>query len=281
MRYSGIGLVSLAILAAGCVQQPHNNVLLFGTDTKVALDVSSSATSGGAPQITLGYRRAEAVWMPLVVNEQVCDAAGNCRTETAKKGAEPYTLQGKDYEGDKGTDSYSVLASFGAKFESEATAGQAKAGGGLAQFFATGIAAQRLAANANIENALKVNNGAAAQGEAAKAEAEAKKTQAEARLLELKKELGEERYAPLKDASERENAIDQSETDLILSRCGGPEDDPAKWKALVTAAKSKGLSTAGEVTLSRITKNADAGATLRVNDSYRKPIVDNIGTLCT
>ena len=71
MRYSGIGLAGLAILAAECLQQPNNNVLLFGTDTKVALDVSSSATSGGAPQITLGYRRAEAVWMPLVVNEQV------------------------------------------------------------------------------------------------------------------------------------------------------------------------------------------------------------------
>jgi hypothetical protein len=45
----------------------------------------------------------------------------------------------------KAQDSYSVLASFGAKFDGEANADGTKAKGGLAQYFATGVAAQMLA----------------------------------------------------------------------------------------------------------------------------------------
>lgn len=170
-----IGLIALAALAAGCVQQPHNNVLLFGTDTKVALDVSSSATSGGAPQLTLGYRRAEAVWMPLVANEQTCDANGDCRTATASSDGsnEPKVLEGLDFRTNGGRDSYSVFASFGAKFSGEATPGGAGAQGGLAQFFATGIAAQRLASNPGVETVLKVNNGDAADAESTATASEA------------------------------------------------------------------------------------------------------------
>lgn len=57
-------------------------------------------------------------------------------------------LQGED--GDT-KDSYSVFASFGAKFSGGVTGTEAKASGGLAQFFATGIAAQKLADNPGIE----------------------------------------------------------------------------------------------------------------------------------
>lgn len=59
---SGVGL-------SGCLNGvQHNDVLIFGTDTKLALDVSASATGGGTPEVTIGYKRAEAVWMPLVAN---------------------------------------------------------------------------------------------------------------------------------------------------------------------------------------------------------------------
>ena len=207
MRYSGIGLVSLAILAAGCVQQPHNNVLLFGTDTKVALDVSSSATSGGAPQITLGYRRAEAVWMPLVVNDYTCTGtqSGQCTAQTAyettssagvvtnRKPAE-YTgsttttttsADGKTNKVVEERDAYSVFASFGAKFAGEATPTGSEASGGLAQFFATGVAAQRLAQAPSVSSILKVAN--VDESKAIEAEANARAAEANLTAAELQR----------------------------------------------------------------------------------------------
>jgi hypothetical protein len=58
------------------------------------------------------------------------------------------------------TDSYSVLASFGANFDAEVGDG-AKAGGGLAQYFATGMAAQILATTGG---AAVINTSAEASG---------------------------------------------------------------------------------------------------------------------
>ena len=83
-RRTLIVVFASAIAASACANQPHNNVLIFGTDTKVALDISSSPTAGGAPQITLGYKRSEAVWMPLAVNDHDCTSDSNtCNTKTA------------------------------------------------------------------------------------------------------------------------------------------------------------------------------------------------------
>lgn len=130
----------IGLLLAGCATPQHTNTLIFGTNTKLALDISQSPTN--LPSITFGYKREEAVWMPLVANIKQdgtpCDVSMT---------SESCLLQGtENHNGDK--DTYSVLASFGAKFNGEATgvnAPNAKGGGGLAQFFATGIAARKLA----------------------------------------------------------------------------------------------------------------------------------------
>lgn len=167
----GATLITACAMLAGCANIPHNNVLLFGTDTKVALDISSAATQGGAPQITIGYRRAEAVWMPLVANKQTCGNAGNCQTETATNNSGVQVLSGKDQQSGQGTDAYSVFASFGAKFGAEASGAEVSGSGGLAQFFATGIAAQRLAANQSVQEALKVSTAPEAAARTAEAEA--------------------------------------------------------------------------------------------------------------
>lgn len=150
----------LGILIVGCATPQHTNTLIFGTNTKLALDISQSPTN--LPSITFGYKREEAVWMPLLANR---DKNGNtCNSPTTKSGAEtgkPAIQADNDnspanfnclYQGTDGEDedTYSVLASFGSKFNGESNAinsGQTKAGGGLAQFFATGIAARKLAAN--------------------------------------------------------------------------------------------------------------------------------------
>lgn len=172
-----LGLLLLVTAAlAGCGNLQHNDVLVFATDTKLALDVSPSATNGGAPSFTLGYKRAEGVWMPLVINgthstvlngQKICDATGKClpvstasleafkicaaREEGPPIGCLRALSQDIKYTGSGGgrTDTYSVFASFGAD--------TGASGGGkatLAQFFATGVAAQRLAGNPNVEQAL-------------------------------------------------------------------------------------------------------------------------------
>jgi hypothetical protein len=225
-RWIALALSACAVSSCSIGGIQHNDVLIFGTDTKLALDVSTSPTSGGAGEVTIGYKRQEAVWMPLIVNgrgfnagflKPLClvrttapgpdgkpgpakeelvacgptdpkqtmacvDAAGQigacvggptasrqvCRNGagavaicTPVSSENEADLTPRKYVGEAeardgkpvGRDAYSVFASFGADIK-----GDAKGTGsvGLAQFFATGIAAQRLASNSQVANALSV-----------------------------------------------------------------------------------------------------------------------------
>jgi len=122
--------VWVLFLGLGCATPKHTNTLIFGTNTKFALDVSVDPT--GSPSVTVGYRRQEMVWMPLLANKDVEGTPAECEKDSCL------------FIGTQEKDTYSVLASFGAKF-SGATAGGPKATGGLAQYFATGWAARKLA----------------------------------------------------------------------------------------------------------------------------------------
>lgn len=161
------GLIAALSLNA-CNTTPHNDVLIFGTDTSVGVDVGANATSGGTPQISIGYQRKEAVWMPLLANARHASDKQN---------------SGSLYEGQSSgsTDAYSVFASFGA--ELEGSAGSAKVG--LAQFFATGIAAQKMADNPSSVLALTVKGDAQGQ-----ADAEAVEKAALAKDFGFKEDLG-------------------------------------------------------------------------------------------
>ena len=145
------GVVLAVVSVAGCSQMTkHSNTMLFGTNTKVGLDVGLDATQ--VPNITVGFRRQEAVIMPLVAN--VAESDGDLipcqlpRTEETDKVIHPCRLVARRYENNKRSaeDSYSVLASFGAKFSANTDKSSTGATGGLAQYFATGVAAQLLAA---------------------------------------------------------------------------------------------------------------------------------------
>ncbi len=145
MRVAGqrVGATVTAVLAlalvAGCSSTPeHTNTLIFGTTTKVAIDVSQDPT--GTVGVTIGYRRQEAVWMPLLPNQGGKDARV------------PATCNGTEcpkYTGNEGSDrdTYSVFASFGGEASGSAggsTPG-AQAGAKIVQYFATGLAARALA----------------------------------------------------------------------------------------------------------------------------------------
>lgn len=145
-------LVTLGFAAflMGCTSTPqHTNVLIFGTNTKVALDVSQDPVSGVG--VTLGYKRQEAVWMPLMPNR-----AASAPASSTASGSAPLvpadcspTLCPKfvGTDKDKQDDTYSVLASFGTKLSGgvDAQGKDARVKGEIAQYFATGLAARLLA----------------------------------------------------------------------------------------------------------------------------------------
>jgi hypothetical protein len=125
-----------AALFAGCQTPKHTDLLVFGTNTQFGVSVSTDATS--TPGVNIGFKRQEVVLMPLYVNGQ----------DSKFLPSEPKTptpdnkYVGTDGTSQPKTDTYSVLASFGASGGGQTT-GSAKVG--IAQYFATGLAARTLA----------------------------------------------------------------------------------------------------------------------------------------
>lgn len=144
----------VALMLAGCETPRHSNTLIFGTSTKVAIDASQEPT--GALGVTIGYKRNEAVWMPLMANKANGDKLvpaecgnGDCSKFQGIAG----TAGGAAGAGAE--DTYSVLATFSGNMSATAQSPEAK--GSLAQYFATGIAARLLA---QYGGAAVVNTGA-------------------------------------------------------------------------------------------------------------------------
>lgn len=146
-RRYGFILIASSLLASGCTQTVrHTNTLLFATNTQIAISAGTSATA--QPDITIGYKRQEAVVMPLVAN-YAPDPKEPGKLVPCGNAASP-PADGCLIVGKNGTsgaqDSYSVLASFGAKFGGKSSGTTPEASVGIAQYFATGVAAQLLAA---------------------------------------------------------------------------------------------------------------------------------------
>ncbi|MEO1648913.1 MAG: hypothetical protein AAFR32_08855 [Pseudomonadota bacterium] len=182
--------VSLPALA-GCVQATrHSNTMVFGTNTSLAARIGQSVAQ--VPEVSVGYSRQEAVIMPLLANTG--DRGGRngvlspCSalvaptptptptpppTELPKTIEEPHPCKFvamKTSSGDVSfQDSYSVLASFGANIKARSPGDgtkNAEIGVGIAQYFATGVAAQLLAANGGAA-VVSVSNGATASANSA------------------------------------------------------------------------------------------------------------------
>lgn len=168
-RTIALACVFFAAALSGC-STAGNQVLVFGTDTKVALDISGDPT--GQPSFTLGYKRREAVWLPLAAGHSLthrcligsgkklaCTAtdqpilATHVCVQPADGTLANATVDGKPmlclsprpqiakFVGKKmdQEDAYSVMASFGLD-----SSGSSKK---IAQYLATGFAARALAEN--------------------------------------------------------------------------------------------------------------------------------------
>ncbi|MEK9660513.1 MAG: hypothetical protein VW644_02055 [Alphaproteobacteria bacterium] len=153
-------------MLAGC-GTAGNQVLVFASDTKVALDVSADPT--GQPSFTLGFKRREAVWLPLAsgrpqthqcsinAGQLACVPTDDPTLAThecvpAEQASQANTTIGGKHmlclpggaaskfvarNGANQEDAYSVMASFGLESNSS--------GAKIAQYLATGHAARALA----------------------------------------------------------------------------------------------------------------------------------------
>lgn len=222
-------VITLVFALNGCASTPeHTNTLLFGTTTKFALDVSVNPT-GGTPDFTLGYKRHEGVWMPLLANQKTDDKIKPATCTDCK-------FKGTDKSGEK-EDTYSVLASFGAKFSGGAeTSSSGKipnattsARGGLAQFFATGIAAQKLAehGNARLVAVQPVDQEQLYDAKTRAEKAEQKVENVQSNLIKI---LGEQKYSEEEKRGRIRSSLLIAKKDIVLLTVAPiGELDTTKW----------------------------------------------------
>ena len=137
-----LALVCAALSIVGCSTPQHSNTLIFGTTTRFAVDVSQEPT--GSLGVTIGYKRNEAVWMPLLANtsEDRRLVPAECEEDSCRKYVGTAGTGG-GAAGANAIDTYSVLATFSGSASGAAANPQAQAT--LAQYFATGLAARLLA----------------------------------------------------------------------------------------------------------------------------------------
>ncbi|MDZ4814330.1 MAG: hypothetical protein SGI99_17230, partial [Pseudomonadota bacterium] len=186
----------VACLLASCATR-HHDVLIFGTDTSLGVNVGADPANAQVTNISIGYKRREAVWMPLIVNATesavycaqfdrdtgecikrlpgvVCIEPVDAQPEECARWGQSASWNPKYLGEAKGvsnqvggstleSDTYSVFASFGG----EASGGTGTAKAAVAQFFATGIAAQRLGASDNASKLISTSP-VDAEGEQAK-----------------------------------------------------------------------------------------------------------------
>jgi hypothetical protein len=181
-RFCALGafLFGIIIFLVGCALPAHNNTLVFAVNRDIGVGVASGPTDAGV-NINLGYKSRELAWVPLWANSggdaMPCYAHSLTKTASITPGGESKTLGSatfdagtksciygpkfvaSDRESNKESlfDAYSTFASFGGRIAAGGSTGSpsAEAGIQLASFFATGVAAQKLAENPNIAGATR------------------------------------------------------------------------------------------------------------------------------
>lgn len=294
MRDRITGLISFFLTIAflsGCSSTPeHTNVMVFGTNTKFGIDASINP-AGGTPDFTVGYKRQEVVWMPLLANvtkELPSQAADGNTAQNGQPtpGGTPsmcgdncmYVGKAKDE-----TDTYSVLASFGTEFGGRAAgSGQqgtsASGSGGLAQFFATGIAARNLATTGG---ARLVSIQGADTEELAKAEQLLSYQEAESKRIEdeLKAAIGDETYKKIVEGvGKRAKTLRQKADEILAHISEGETFNTSAWTELVEGSElsDETQNTLKEFTLPDIRRYIDAQVD-RVNEAHINAFHKQIG----
>lgn len=252
MRHLGLAAAA-ALGLAGC--QAHNDVLVFGTGTVIGADASAAPAQGGAPAVSIGYKRWEGVWMPLKSAPQPVSQGDAAYDETDRE-----LFQSQIADGAKSRkDAYSVFASIGARFNGGATTGEVKAGAGIAQFFATGAAAVSLTQNEALVTVLKVDSDKATESQAKAVAAAAGNPTSRS----IDAALGEDELQSIIEGTNKEKALHERRVALVKA-CATAPDGSYRWADIVekldagrySAAQKAGLKQVGKDDLeARLTKN--------------------------
>ena len=217
-----IGATALAAIAlCGCATD--NNTLIFGTSTTFGLDASAAATEGGSPHVTVGYKRAEGVWMPLRQVPALKAADGSYDSVNG-------IYQSINSETGKAErkDAYSVFASIGAKFNTGASASQVQAGAGLAQFFATGAAAVNVSQNEALVTVLKVSDPRSSEAQATAVDSAAKNDT----LDSVRKGMTTADQSAADDIAMKRKALFDKTRSLAVA-CATAADGSYRWSEIV------------------------------------------------
>lgn len=226
MHYRIASVAALALILSGCSTPQHTNLLIFGTNTVVGLKVGADATQ--TPAIQLAYSRQELVLMPLLANTGASRENGDllmspCPAEKVQlpRGAPPtinelsVNCKFVGTQKDK-IDAYSVLASFGAKFDAEKQGENVKAGGAIAQYFATGLAARELA---------KHGSSLVAASESATADSNSSYTEAQAKIISEKNDKARIEFA---------DAIEATANDELLAKIKKADEKATAGGEIIT-----------------------------------------------
>lgn len=159
----------------------HSNTLVFGTNTSIGVNVGKDASQ--TPTVQIGFQRQEAAFVPLLANTAQSTENPNLLTPCTQAATDQPPPDGCQFVAEvqengqlTNRDSYSVLASFGA----DVSGGSGSAGMTVAQYFATGIAAQMLAESGGA-NVVTASGSAGKIADAATEAAKARQAEAAAR----------------------------------------------------------------------------------------------------
>lgn len=156
---SRVGLAGIVLAAmGGCALPAHNNTLIFAVKRDLGVGVTTPSATDAGVSVTIGYKERQAAWVPMWANESSGDSGQgvktiNCDQEKFScKNGPKYLADGLGVKGSDSHDAYSTYASFGGDVSAggDGSGRNAQAGTKLASFFATGIAAQLLAAQPNV-----------------------------------------------------------------------------------------------------------------------------------
>ncbi|MCG7985336.1 MAG: hypothetical protein JAY90_21650 [Candidatus Thiodiazotropha lotti] len=247
--------VATITILTGCAAIPHNDVLVFATQTTLGVDVSASAT-GQSPKLSIGYKRDEGVWMPLLVNGRHTNKHNitfNCQKndkgieecDPSIAGELKYVGKSKGIDAEKGgkneeSDTYSVFASFGG----QTSGGTGSAKLGVAQFFATGIAAQRLGANPDAYRLISPEDSNQQALDEAKKRADSEKARADAADITLKKQeerlasLSAEQIEALYKTGDQQRLVETSQLEILSAHLKFNEDPVKATQSLATLVDS-------------------------------------------
>jgi len=149
-RFAGASLIALSLGACSQMMK-HSNTLVFATNTTSGLKVGTDSKQ--VPMVQIGHSRQEFAFVPVLANTGPASGKGSlvpCEKDKVQECKFIGTHDGTN------KDSYSTLASFGSKTDASVDKDGKVAGTvAIAQYFATGIAAQYLAVTggANIVSA--------------------------------------------------------------------------------------------------------------------------------